>query len=127
MRDLTTYEDNGSPYNATFTIGSIVLAHLGQVAELAFLTTDATQIGSKPFISVLIDEIAGDFENLPRFTTDPPQLFPPDSLYSQRFYFSQTQLPAICRHLQMQITWPAENFGDAILSVTIFGGYMQED
>lgn len=126
-RDLTSWTDNGSSYAANFTIGSIVLAQPGQVAELAFVTTDATATGSKPVVSVLIDEIAGTFDNLPRFTTDPPQLVSPSSIYAQRFYFSQSQAPAICRHLQLQIAWPAENAGNELLSMTIFGAYMQED
>jgi hypothetical protein len=125
-RDLTTYADNGTPYPATFTIGSIVLAQPGQVAELAFITTDASAIGSQPQLSVLVDEISGNAEALPRFTNDPPQLFPPMSLYSQRFYFSQSQQPAICRHLQLKITWPSESAGNELLSITLFGGYLQE-
>jgi hypothetical protein len=127
QRDLTTYTDNGTAYAAAFTIGSIVLAQPGQVAELAFLTTDSSAIGSRPLVSVLMDEISGPFENLPRFTQDPPQLYAPESLYSQRFYFSQSQQPAMCRHLQMQFSWPVEDFGNELLSLTLFGGYQQED
>jgi hypothetical protein len=127
MRDVTTWADNGNPYEATFTIGSIVLAQPGQVAELAFITTDASAIGSKPMLAVLIDEVNGNAEALPNFTNDPPQLVSPSSLYSQRFYFSQTQSPALCRHLQMKVTWPAENYQNELLSMTIFGAYMQED
>lgn len=126
-RDLTTQQDNGSSYNASFTIGSIVLAQPGQIAELSFVTTDAMAVGTQPRIAVLLDEISGQFQNLPRFTNDPPQLVPPSSLYSQRFYFSQSQQPAMCRHLQLQVNWPPENAANELLSMTMFGAYQQED
>jgi hypothetical protein len=126
-RDLSVYQDNGNSYTANFTIGSIVLAQPGQVAELAFITTDSNAIGSKPSLAVLIDEIGGTPEALPRFTQDPPQLVPSSTVYSQRFYFSQSQSPALCRHLQIEVVWPAENAGNELLAMTIFGAYMQED
>lgn len=125
-RDTTTWADNGTNYTAFVTIGSIVLAQPGQIAELDFITTDSLAIGSRPLISVLIDEIAGTFEQMPLYVADPPQLLPSTSLYAQRFYFSQTQDPAICRHLQINIAWPAENFQNEMLSLTIFGGYSAE-
>src|SRR5262249_21333453 len=74
MRDLSTNQDNGASYTANFRIGSIVLAQPGQIAELAFITTEAQAKGSQPLVSVLLDEVSGAAQNLPRFTTDPPQL-----------------------------------------------------
>lgn len=125
-RDTTTWSDNGTNYTAFVTIGSIVLAQPGQIAELDFITTDSLAIGSTPLISVLIDEIAGTFEAMPAYVADPPQLLPSTSLYAQRFYFSQTQDPAVCRHLQIKVSWPAENFQNEMLSLTIYGGFLAE-
>lgn len=125
-RDTTTWSDNGVNYDAFVTIGSIVLAQPGQVAELDFITTDSLAIGSTPQISVLIDEIFGTFDPMPLYVADPPQLLPSTSLYAQRFYFSQTQDPAICRHLQIKVSWPAENFQNEMLSLTIYGGFLAE-
>lgn len=125
-RDITTWADNGIAYSAFVTIGSIVLAQPGQVAELDFITTDSLAIGSRPSVSVLIDEIFGSFEAMPLYVPDPPQLLPSTSLYAQRFYFSQTQDPAICRHLQIKVAWPAENFQNEMLSLTIYGGFSGE-
>jgi hypothetical protein len=126
-RDLTVWTDNGTPFPANFTIGSLVLAQPGQIAELSFLTTDALALGGQPVPGVLIDEVSGNFESLLLFTSDPPQLPKSTSTYNQRFYFSQTKQPALCRHLQIQIAWPAENFQNELLSMTLFGGFMQED
>jgi hypothetical protein len=126
-RDLTVWTDNGTPFTASFTIGSLVLAQPGQVAELCFLTTDALALGSQPIPGVLIDEVAGNFESLLLFTPDPPQLPKSTSTYNQRFYFSQTKQPALCRHCQIEIAWPAENYQNELYSMTLFGGFMQED
>lgn len=127
QRDLSVFQDNGTSYSAFFTVGSLVLALPGQIAELSFITTDAKLVGSSPTPSVLLDEISGVFDFLPIFTQDPPQLPKSATTYNQRFYFSQTGSPAICRHLQVKLSWPAENFQNELYSMTIFGGFMQED
>lgn len=125
-RDYTTWEDNGVPYTAFGTIGSIVLAQPGQIAELAFITTDSIATGTPPLISVLLDEISGTFEPMPLYGPDPPILAPSVSLYANRAYFSQTQDPALCRHLQIKFSYPAENFQNELLSLTIYGGFSTE-
>lgn len=127
-RDLTTNADNGSAYAAFFTIGSIVLAQPGQIAELAFITTDSKVVGSRPTISVLLGEISGTFDPLDRWEDDPPQLEPSQSTYAQRFYLldADSQTPALCRHMQIKVTWPAENAANELLSLTLFGGYAAE-
>lgn len=126
QRDYTVSTDNGTAYAAHGTIGSLVLAQPGQIAELAFVTFDASQIGSAPTISVLIDEISGTFENLINPVADPTQLPASQTLYGQRVYFSTTLAPAICRHMQIKFSWPAEAFANELLSLTIYGGFASE-
>jgi hypothetical protein len=126
QRDYSVFTDNGIAYPAYGIIGSLVLAQPGQVAELGFVTFDASRIGTAPTISVLLDEISGDFQDLLSPAHDPPQLPPSLTLYAQRMYFSTTQAPAICRHMQVQFTWPAEAFANELLSLTIYGGFAQE-
>lgn len=125
-RDYNTNSDNGTPFPAYFTIGSVVLAQPGQLAELEFLTTDSIKVGKPLTLGLLMDEISGSFENLPRSTTDPTELAEPQSLYAQRFYVSQTKEPAICRHFQSRIEWETENAPNELLSFTVFGGYQAE-
>jgi hypothetical protein len=125
-RDITTNADNGTAYLANFTVGSIVLAQPGQVAEVAFITTDCLAIGTKPTISVLLDEVKGTFDNLEESVDDPPQLDPSASLYAQRFSLLKGDRPAKCRHLQWQCQWPAEDAANEMLSATIFGGFQSE-
>jgi hypothetical protein len=125
MRDLTTNTDLGVPFTAHATFGSIVLAHPGELAALAFVTLEAKKIGSRAALSVLLGEIYGTpaapFETLGRTRQDPTNLPPSNTLYSDRYHFMQSQNPAWCRHFQMDIAWPAEDAANELLTFTIFG------
>ena len=121
FRDQTASMDDGTPYPANTTFGSIVLAQPGQLAALAFITLESLLIGSKPALSILMGEVAGTFEPLNRTRQDPTNLPPSTSLYSDRYHFMQNQTPAWCRHFQMDIAWPAENAANELLTFTIFG------
>jgi hypothetical protein len=129
-RDSSVYTDNGTPYFANLTLGSIVLAQPGQLAEVVFLTTDSTAAGITPAISVQLDEIypysAGHFEVLSNFVADPTELSPSVSIRGQRFYLSQTQQPALCRHMQIYIDWSNDTALNELLSLSLFGGYSVE-
>ena len=125
-RDFTTYADNGTPYPAYFTIGSLVLANPGQTAEIEFITTDSLRIGQAPEIGVLLGEISGNFEFLAHSVADPTWLPPSQTLYNDRFYLSQTKQPAVCRHLLVQVKWPAENAASELLTLNVFGGFSSE-
>ena len=92
-RDLTVFSDLGTPYQADFTVGSLILAQPGQLAELAFITCDFVRTGTSPIISFLLDEISGSFTSFASSVSDPPQLYGatggPTTLFSNRYYFNQ--------------------------------------
>lgn len=121
QRDVSKRTDNGVAFPANTTLGSIVLAHPGQLAALAFITIESKRIGSKAALSVLMGEIEGDFESLNRTRQDPPNLPPSNTLYSDRYHFLQNQTTAWCRHFQMDIAWPVEDAANELLTFTIFG------
>jgi hypothetical protein len=131
-RDTTVFTDNLIPYIANATIGSCVLAQPGQVAAVAFVTTDSVKTGSPLFIGILVDEAlpyyTGPIDYIKRWEYDPPGLRESQSLYSQRFYLSD--LPdeaATMRHCQIQIVWsPTDTVQNELLSMTIFGSFYQE-
>lgn len=126
-RDYNNQTDNGTAFPAYFTFGSIVLAQPGQLAHLDFITTDSIKTGKPLSLGILRDEISGDFENLPLWVNDPTELdTPPTTLYAQRFYVSQTQVPALCRHVQIKVDWQTEAAANEILSLTVFGDYSGE-
>jgi hypothetical protein len=128
FRDYDNYQDNGSNYPAFFTFGSVVLAHPGQLASIEFITADSHKFqGASPLIlGVLLGEISGNFETLSEFTNDPPQLPPSNTLWNQRFYLSQSKTPVECRHFQLRVMWPAQNFADQIESISPYGGFSAE-
>lgn len=136
-RDLTTAQDNGSNFAGNFTIGSIVLAHPGQLAELGFVTFDFSSSGS-PAAGYLVNEIGSpaSFQNFTSFVSDPPLVYgttsAPASYASNRYYFEQTvnsnQLPPplFARHIQLQVTFPSANAFHELYSFTIDGALHAE-
>jgi len=128
-RDYSVYTDNGSKYPAYAILGSIVLAQPGQIALVESLTTDSVAVGTPIQLAVQLDEIAplsaGYFEPLIIFEDDPPVLSPSMSVYAQRFYVSNTQDPAVCRHLQIQINFGTDTVKNELLSLSLFGGFEQ--
>jgi hypothetical protein len=68
----------------------------------------------------------GFFEALANYVPDPTELEPSTTLYAQRFYLSQTQQPAVCRHLQILVQWGNDQVKNELLSISLFGGFEQE-
>lgn len=126
VRNLTTWQDNGTAYTCTATIGSLVLANPGQLAELDFITTESTATGTQPTVAVLLDEVSGGFTTLANSVSDPPFFPASSSVYSLRYYFNQANIPAACRHLQIKLSWIAENFGSELLTYSLAGAHYQE-
>jgi hypothetical protein len=138
MRDLTAFADNGSAYPANFTMGSLILAQPGQLAELGFVTLELTRTGTAPTVGFLLDEISGAFTNfLASNVSDPPELYgatgAPATLFSNRYYFNSTKAgnatppPAWCRHMQMKIDYGnVDIVQNELLTLTIFGAHYQE-
>lgn len=130
-RDLSVFSDNGSPYNAYSIVGSLVLAQPGQLAYAKLITTDSQAVGTPITLKVQLDEIApvtsGYFENLTLFAPDPTQLSPSASVYAQRFYLSQTQQPAVCRHMQIAVEFGTDTVKNELLSLTVYGSFDQEN
>ena len=133
QRDLSVFTDNGTSYPANAVIGSIVLAQPGQVAEVAHIVTDAVKVGTPLQIGFLADEAlpyyTGAFDVLKEWTSDPPELTPSRSLYSQRFYLCNTDdhSEAVMRHCQVKIIFSStDSVQNELLTMTIFGCYSQE-
>jgi hypothetical protein len=132
QRDLTMFSDTGTPYSAYAVIGSCVLAQPGQIAEVAFLVTDAAKVGTPISLGFLADEAlpyyTGPIEILKNWESDPPNLPTSKSLYSQRFYLADMKdMSATMRHCQIQVIFnPYDTVQNELLALTIFGAYSQE-
>lgn len=121
MRDRTVNTDAGSPFVASATIGSLMLAEAGQLAEMSFFTLDSPRIGTRPTLGVLLGEISGPFEVLYRTRQDPPLLPPARTLFNDRYYMAQNQRCVFCRHFQLQINWLAEDAANELFGYTLVG------
>lgn len=125
-RDDSVNSDNGMPYEAYTTFGSVVLAQSGQVAEVAWFMLESAKVGTQPTIGVRLGEIAGPWDLLYRDCSDPPLLPESDSLWNDRYYFAQNQTTAFCRHLQFQLNYAAEDVPTELLTFAIVGAVHQE-
>jgi hypothetical protein len=131
-RDQDVFTDNGTSYDAYFVMGSLVLAHPGQIALLKFLEFDFSGSNYQPTISYLLNAISGTFTPftaLPVF--DPPALYGgrnivPSSYSPLRYYFASNASLARCRHLQIKVDLGTTSNGDELFDMTIFGRILVE-
>jgi hypothetical protein len=118
---FSTFSDNNAPYSSFFTMGAIMLAHPGQMAQCNFIEMDFVQTGTQPTVSVLFDELSATsqvpFEIISNsFKSDPPKLYgasgQPQTLWMNRYFFSQTTpgngvtqdpVPAWCKFVQVKV------------------------
>ena len=133
-RTHDAFSDGGVPYPSNATIGSIVLTQPGQIAEVAFMTTEAVKTGTPLTLGLLIDEVlpyyTGPIDILTDWINDPPNLKPSRSLYSQRFYLDSEEgqdNTAAMRHCQVQIIFSEfDTVQNELLTFTVYGSYSQE-
>jgi hypothetical protein len=129
FRDVTINTDavTGSPYSDCFlTLGSLVLALPGQLAEVDSIVLELMNVGSVPSVSILTDEISGSFESLPNFTNDPPNLVPSTTVMSNRWYLAQGPNAARMRHMQTKIDFNQDTVRNELLTFSVFGGLIHE-
>ena len=136
VRNITTFSDNGVPYNWSATFGSILLTTPGKLAETESITVEMNQMGgsytsTQCTVGVLLDEISGSFESLPMGVNDPPQLNPSVTVLSNRFYLSQGTVPPLCRHMQIQLNGAVvsglpTSARDEMLGLTVRGCLISE-
>jgi hypothetical protein len=125
-RNTEVYTDNGATYPAYATVGNILLAPHGQTAAVSFIGVDCPKIGKPLVIGVLLNEISGEFESLKEYAQDPTDLPPSATVYGLRYYLSQTGQHAICRHLQIKFSWPAEDAASELYDFTLYGCLLKE-
>ncbi|VVB50959.1 Uncharacterised protein [uncultured archaeon] len=134
-RSLSIFTDDGVAYDANFVMGSITLAHPGQLALLKFLEFDFSGVLYQPTISYLLNEISGTFTSfvngaagVPQF--DPPSLYgdtlSPSTYSPNRYYFDANAYLARCRHLQIKVDFGTTSNADELYSVTVFGRLIVE-
>lgn len=125
-RNTTLFQDSGTSYPAYATVGNVVLAKPGQIAEIESITTDCSNVGTNVLVGVLFDEISGSISDMSTQVNDPPELTASTTIIGKRSYIAQLGTPAFCRHMQIRFTWPTENAKNEIYAYSIFGAVHQE-
>jgi len=132
-RDLTVFTDNGTPYDAYFTMGSLVVAKPGQRAAISFFEGDfsASVTNSTLAVKYLLNEISGVFSTMvgpPVF--DPPLIYgettAPTSYSPLRYYFASNGSLALARHLQITIDFGTTSTNDEVFNFTLNGKLIVE-
>ena len=127
-RDLTTWQDNGSSYACSVTIGTITLSELGgEAVAVNSIVGYFKAVGTEPTVSILPNEINAStsfgFIELPDFTNEPPvgQTYS-TSLWSLRWpvnAMNSDLASQFVHHLQVKIDFEAENVPSTLTSLAL--------
>lgn len=126
-RDLTIWQDNGTPYPAFATIGTILAAEPGAApATFDHVALQVLPRGTMPTIWVLnneLDPTVVPFVQLNNPVPDPTNLPPAKTLWSRRWYLksANVMLPMLIQTTQVKISFPAENAKNEVLGVYLRG------
>jgi hypothetical protein len=124
-RDTTLYTDDGSTYTCNAVVGSLLIAPPGETARLTQVLTQTMPVGTYPTVGLRLNEIGGSFATLPNPVNDPPKYdstaFASVTVTSKRHYLkaATTPVPEEAQHLQIQLSFIAENARGEILGLGI--------
>lgn len=119
----------GSNYTAFATVGSIIIGPPGSKNTVDAICLNVTLTGTYPKVSVMLNEVTAvggiGFAVLPNPIPEPPQLPAAQTIYTQRHYLKSgttvtgSPLPQQVEHMQVKVSFFAENFGSELLGLAI--------
>ena len=120
-RTVGTFQDAGVNYPASAIVGSLLVAAPGKTALVKSVLIKRMPVGTDATVSVLLDEISGDFVTLPNPVPDPPLLKPSTSVISKKYWLRSAQqpLPEQMEHLQVNVAFNAENAQNELLTLAL--------
>lgn len=128
-RDAANWTDDGGTYACYSTVGSLIIGPPGSKANIEAITLSATRIGNYPNVAVLPQEISATngaaFANLPNPVAEPTGLPESVTLWTRRHYLKSgstpqgNPIPQQMQHLQVKISFVAENFPSEVLAMGI--------
>lgn len=124
-RNPNNWTDDGTPYTAYGTVGSIIVGPPASKNNIEAVTVDTAKVGTYPQVSILTNEIGGAFALLPNPVPDPPNLPENQTLYSRRHYLKSgtypvgAPIPQQVEHCQIKVSFFAENFPSELLTLGI--------
>jgi hypothetical protein len=120
-RNVSDFQDAGSSFSGHATIGTLVVAPLGETADIEAVLIERMPVGTDLTVAVLMDEITGSFTTLPNPVADRPKLPGSATIIGKRHYLKAAQVPVIqrVRHLQVKVSLPSENAKNELLGLAI--------
>ena len=113
------------PFPAWDVKGNIVLCQSGQVAEIAHIGLKSAAVGARPLVGLLLGEISATqhtpFDQLSITSSDPPDLPPSETLYSDRYTALQNGVCPKCDNFQMKVDYGVQNVPDELIMFSIYG------
>lgn len=127
-RDLTTWTDIGGTFTCNAIVGSFIVAPPGATALVDSIQLQYANIGADPTISFLAQDYASISGSVASFSAlmlvnDPPKLIPSGTAQfkQKRAYLKSVQTPIAqeMSNLQVNISFPSENFKNEILTLGV--------
>jgi len=112
--------------------GSVTLCESGEVAEIEHVACKSLAVGSRPAVSLLLDEIWAGV-TVGRRTTgwktmtlfdkhqDPPNLEESLTVFSDRYQALQSGEGVLCENFQIKFDYGTQAVGDKLLKFSIYG------
>jgi hypothetical protein len=129
VRDLNVFSDNGVPFPAFVTVGTMTVAPLGERVTLNNVAAYLTTAGALPQMWILLNEIqASDtapFMQVFNPVNDPPNAPASVSLYAKRWYVESTIAPfrtgtALVNLVSVKLVFsPTGTTKDELLTLTL--------
>lgn len=120
-RTTTNWTDDGGTYVCNAIVGSIIVSPPGKKQTIAALCLNITNTGTYPTLSILPNEISGDFTDLPNPVPEPPHLPASLTIQTMRHWLKavQSPMPQEIQHMQVKVAFPSENFQGEVLGLAI--------
>jgi hypothetical protein len=134
FRDSTVNGDwYGGAYQAypSYDVkGCIQLCLTGEVGEIAHVHLVSAATGARPWVGLLFGEIlptvTSPFAWYSRTSSEPPNLPPSESVYSDRYTMLSKGVAPKCLFFQLAMDYGTQNYPDETLMFSVFGAKYAE-
>lgn len=113
-RDNTVFTDNGTAYAMNMSFGSFVIAPPAVLREVEAVILERSSGNTDYAVGVRLNEVGLEYKLILDKVDDPPLLGASDTARSLRYYIRE-----MARHLQVQLSLPAEDNGTQLYSLTL--------
>jgi hypothetical protein len=113
-RSSTVFTDDGTAYAMNMSFGSFVIAPPAVLREVEAIILERSSGNTDYAVGVRLNEVGLEYKLILDKVNDPPLLGASDTARSLRYYIRE-----MARHLQVQLSLPAEDNGTQLYSLTL--------